>query len=259
MAGFYDFRFGKSIVGEDAPKYGGKCMQDFFAEDDFVKYGRGGLSQNMIVMLPVEEYVALCEPLKADDHKHHADLKKKLDSGEIQRFDSIPLLRIRQMEDGTDAKVYGHDGRHRAMLMKELGFDKIPVRLYAENFCWGENCGDGSRIDSAEILQYPGAGLRGWPKWLWGQNDKAMDTDKAKFKFPVKREDSGRAFDRGALMERATNGLASAMDGGRKVYRDELGRLIGTAQMECGVLVFRDAMGRRMASAAFDGCASEEE
>ena len=185
MAGFYDFRFGKSIVGEDAPKYGGKCLQDFFAEDDFVKYGRGGLSQNMVVMLPVEEYVALCEPLKADDHKHHADLKKKLDSGEIQRFDSIPLLRIRQMEDGTDAKVYGHDGRHRAMLMKELGFDKIPVRLYAENFCWGENCGDDGDYGSAEILQCPGAGLRGWPKWLWGQNDKAMDTDKAKFKFPV--------------------------------------------------------------------------
>ena len=252
MAGYFSFVYnkdGKEKIGSEDPKRGGRCLLDFFAEDDLVKYGRGGVSQNMVVMMPVDEYVALCEPLKADDHKHHADLKKKIENGEIKRFDTIPLLRIRQMEDGTDAKVYGHDGRHRALLMKELGFKEIPVRMYAENFCWGENGEDG---DESDVLQYTGAGLRGWPKWLWGQNDKGMGTDKAKFKFPVKREDSGMAFDRGAMMDRETKGAASVMDGGRKVYRDELGRLIGTAQMECGVLVFRDAMGRRVASGTFD-------
>ena len=261
MAGYFSFVFnkdGKEKIASEDPKRGGKCLLDFFAEDDLVKYGRGGVSQNMVVMMPVDEYVSLCEPLKADDHKHHSDLKKKVESGEIKRFDTIPLLRIRQMEDGTDAKVYGHDGRHRALLMKEMGFKEIPVRMYAENFCWGENGGDGVGGETAigqqqvgGMLDY-GAGLRGWPKWLWGQNDKGMDTDKSKFKFPVKREDSGRAFDRGAMMERTTKGPASAMDGGKKIYRDELGRLIGTAQMECGVLVFRDAMGRRVASGAFE-------
>ena len=258
MAGYFSFVYnknGKEKIGSEDPKRGGKCLLDFFAEDDIVKYGRGGVSQNMVVMMPVDEYVALCEPMKGDDHKHHVDLKKKIENGEIQRFDTIPLLRIRQMEDGTDAKVYGHDGRHRALLMKEMGFNEIPVRMYAENFCWGEKGGD---RDDEDILLCPGEGLRGWPKWLWGQNDKLMDTDKAKFKFPVKREDSGMAFDRGAMMERATKGPANAMDGGKKVYRDDLGRLIGTAQMECGVLVFRDAMGRRVASGAFDHAASEQ-
>ena len=261
MAGYFSFVYnkdGREKIGSEDPKRGGRCLLDFFAEDDLVKYGRGGVSQNIVVMMPVDEYVALCEPLKADDHKHHADLKKKIESGEIQRFDTIPLLRIRQMEDGTDAKVYGHDGRHRALLMKELGFNEIPVRLYAENFCWGENCGDGEN-GSAVIIQDPGAGLRGWPTWLWGQKDKGMYKEKQKFNFPVSREDSGKAFNRDAMMERATKGIASAMDGGKKkVYRDELGRLIGTAQMECGVLVFRDHMGRRVASGAFDGAQGEE-
>lgn len=266
MAGYYEYLFGKRGGGTDVPPHGGKCLLDFFAEDDIVKYGRGGISQNMVVMMPVETYLGLCEPLKKDDAKHHADLKNKIESGEIQRFDTIPLLRIRQMEDGTDAKVYGHDGRHRARLMKELGFDEIPVRLYAENFCWGENgdCRGGDETASVQPqvvgLLDGGAGLRGWPKWLWGQNDRGMDVEKSKFKFPVKREDSGRAFDRAALMERAAKGPANAMDGGRKrSYRDALGNLLGTAQMECGVLVFRDAMGRRVASSAFDGAACVDE
>lgn len=261
MAGYFSFvynKYGNEKIGSKDPKRVGKCLLDFFAEDDLVKYGRGGVSQNMVVMMPVDEYVALCEPLKDDDHKHHADLKKKVESGEIKRFDTIPLLRIRQVEDGTDAKVYGHDGRHRALLMKELGFKEIPVRLYAENFCWGENRGD---RDDEDILLCPGEGLRGWPKWLWGQNDKLMDTDKTKFKFPVKREDSGSAFDR-TLMDLTRSAKAMygvAADGGKKVFRDALGRLIGTAQMECGVLVYRDAMGHRIASSALDGAECVEE
>lgn len=255
--GYFDFRFSKSRDAKNGipgiGNMGRKSLLDFFAEDDIVEYGKGGgPSQNMVVMMPVDEYVALCEPLKADDHKHHADLKGKVESGEIRKFDTIPLLRIRQMEDGSDAKVYGHDGRHRALLMKEYGFKEIPVRLYAENFCWGDD-------DVDEETEK----LHGWPKWLWGQNDKGMDTDKEKFKFPVMREDSGKAFDRTLLDatrsakaiagdERVTVAKTEVMDGGKKVYRDELGRLIGTAQMECGVLVFRDHMGRRVASAMFE-------
>ena len=253
--GYFDFRFGKPVDAKNGipgiGNMGRKSLLDFFAEDDIVEYGKGGgPSQNMVVMMPCDEYVALCEPLKADDHKHHADLKGKVESGEIRKFDTIPLLRIRQMEDGSDAKVYGHDGRHRAMLMKEYGFKEIPVRLYADNFCWGD---DGCDEETEK--------LHGWPKWLWGQNDKGSEKGGEKFKFPVIRKDSGRAFDR-TLMDltrtaKAMDGVAA--DGGKKVFRDALGRLIGTAQMECGVLVYRDAMGHRIASSALDGAECVEE
>ncbi|MCQ2300804.1 MAG: hypothetical protein MJZ81_11850 [Bacteroidales bacterium] len=164
-----------------------KSVYDYFAEDDFVKYGRGGIaSQNIIVDLPVEEYLGLCEPFMSDDSSRHVNLREKVDGGEIKRFESIPMLRIRQMEDGENAKVYGHDGRHRALLMKEFGYRKIPVRIYAENFCWGE-CPHGEH-DLA---------IRGWPKWLWCQNDRNRERPQYRWAFPVKKEGGCRAYERG--------------------------------------------------------------
>ena len=250
--GYYEF-LKKSMGQKDDRKQIG--FLDLFQEDDFVKYGNGNVpSQNMIIDLPIDEYIGLCEPIPYDDADRHTNLKNKVERGEIEKFATIPLLKVRQMEDGENAKVYGHDGRHRALLMKDYGLTKIPVRLYAENFCWGE-------VDGRDAFDDPGRKLRGWPKWLWCQNDRSKERSQYRWAFPVAKEDAGKEYDlQGLRMGGCGCGgkcgcgkecKCAAMDE-RKVFRDAYGRLLGTAESEGGEIVYRDKYGRRVASASFD-------
>lgn len=158
---------------------------DYFKKGALVEEqakGRFSPERAMIVDMPPDLYLTLAEPIKSDDSKRHADLGKKVSSGEIKQFDTIPALLMRIMEDGNDAKVYGHDGRHRAILMKEKGFKTIPVALYWENTCW-------------ETLPEDKKGNKFYPKSLWCQNDKAVQREVDKVPFPVKEEDWGRPYD----------------------------------------------------------------
>lgn len=162
-----------------------KSVWDYFEKNAFTEEqarGRHSPERAMIVDMSPDDYIALAEPIKADDSKHHADLGKKVDKGEIKRFKTIPALLMRLMEDGKDAKVYGHDGRHRAMMLKELGFKTIPVALYWENTRW-------------ESLPEDKNGNKYYPKFLWVQNDKAVHREKDKLPFPVEEKDWGRPYD----------------------------------------------------------------
>jgi len=144
--------------------------------------GRFSPERAMIVEMSPDDYIAFAEPIKGDDAKRHKDLGAKIESGDIKKFETIPSLLLRKMEDGNDMKVYGHDGRHRAILMKEYGFAKIPVSLYLENASW-------------ERLPCDKEGKQFFPKYLWCQNDKNEKRDVEKMPFPVKMEDWGRPYD----------------------------------------------------------------
>lgn len=166
-----------------APAYG-DMLRRLFQSTDFETYGKGGASGDMIIDMNVDTYIGLCEPVPADDAKRHANLQKLVDSGEIDKFPTIPSLSIKLIEDG-DAKVIGHDGRHRAMLVRSLGYHCVPVRLMAFGFMWGAPM-PLVKGKSAERVPYP--------KWLWCQNDKSVKRDKYRFRFPVPESDSGKAY-----------------------------------------------------------------
>jgi len=162
-----------------------QSVWDYFKKTAFTEEqakGRFSPERAMIVEMSPDTYIALAEPIKADDSKRHADLGKKVDSGEIRQFDTIPALLMRIMEDGKDAKVYGHDGRHRAILMKEKGFDRIPVALYWENTRW-------------DSLPEDKDGKKFCPHYLWCQNDKNVKREKDRIPFPVSEKDWGRPYD----------------------------------------------------------------
>lgn len=173
MNNFFSWVFDRKITPDDAN------FRDLFAHADYNKYGSfNPSSDSIIVDLGIDTFLGLCEPIPSDDAKRHQrESKWREIVGRKGMFDHIPYLEIKFTED-DNAKVIGHDGRHRAMLMKRLGYKAVPVRLVATNFKWGET---------------PKGNMK-WPSWLWCQNDKSADRNQYRFKFPVSKEGSKRNY-----------------------------------------------------------------
>lgn len=90
-------------------------------------------------------------------------------------FETVPNLTFEHDGKGN-ARVTGHEGRHRATALKKLGVTQMPVVLLsAQNgigfgIRWGEQSGD---------YAHPIPGV--WPKKLKGQRDVAAET----ISFPI--------------------------------------------------------------------------
>ncbi len=49
----------------------------------------------------------------------------------------IPFLNIDPVNDDEEAKVKGHEGRHRAMALEKIGVRLMPVRIKSDTYRWG--------------------------------------------------------------------------------------------------------------------------
>ena len=156
----------------------GMPIHRFFNPEEFLKYGLEPIVGNtdcytQIIDMPIDKFLGLAEPIPDDDEKRHApqeQFRQDILNGKSTNWE-IPYLKIRENEDGI-WKVTGHDGRHRGMLLKSLGYDTMPVRLdiYA---CLNE-----------ELL----------PEILWVQNDKAVEREKDYYEFPINEDNFGQPY-----------------------------------------------------------------
>lgn len=147
----------------------GKPVHSFFKPDYFLEFGTGVMREpvvrNQIVDMPIDTFLGLAEPIPADDLKRHAkqeDFKKDVLAGKKTDW-AIPYLTIRETED-EKWKVIGHDGRHRAMLLKSLGYKEMPVHI---------------RIPESKLLNGIDNGE------LWCQNDTGAKRDRMTYPFPI--------------------------------------------------------------------------
>jgi hypothetical protein len=92
------------------------------------------LSREILVEMPIDDFLAAA---KKEVSPEKLEKTRRLIS-EGTPFETIPSLQFKNNGDGT-AKVIGHDGRHRAMALKEKGETTIPVRLQSSG-------GDGPSI-----------------------------------------------------------------------------------------------------------------
>jgi len=92
------------------------------------------LSREILVEMPIDDFLAAA---KKEVSAEKLENTRKLVS-EGTPFETVPSLQFKNNGDGT-AKVIGHDGRHRAMALKEQGETAIPVRLQSSG-------GDGPSI-----------------------------------------------------------------------------------------------------------------
>lgn len=160
----------------------GDKIHGFFDVRGFLKFGSGGAAKNgvedQIVDMPIDTFLGLAEPIPADDYKRHppssvADFAREVANGKEFGW-TIPYLTIRKNEDDR-WKVVGHDGRHRARLLKAIGYTEMPVHLIFEG-------------------GLPAEGKGQLPKRLWCQNDCGKKREKYDYKFPVDDDNYGEAY-----------------------------------------------------------------
>ena len=159
-------------------KVEGLPIHGFFSPIEFIRYGLGfdnakDEPHNQVLVMEISDFLGLAEPIPDDDEKRHApqeEFKKDVMSGKKTDWE-LPYLQIKENEDGI-WKVVGHDGRHRGMLLKSIGYATMPVRLQIE----GEL--------NEELL----------PEILWCQNDKNQEREKDYYPFPLTDENFNKPY-----------------------------------------------------------------
>lgn len=131
----------------------------------------GWKSRTRTVPMKVDDFLSLAEKLPEPRQDSLQKLKQMIESGNNVE---IPQLFIKS--DGASASVVGHEGRHRAMVLKEQGIDIMPVRLES-NIRWSEQA-DPTKFDYKEQ----------WPSFLTGEDNRAT------VPFPVAREKAAASF-----------------------------------------------------------------
>jgi hypothetical protein len=108
-------------------------------------------SREILVDMPIEDFL---QAAKKDLSAEKLENTRKLVS-EGKPFDSVPSLSFKNNADGT-GKVTGHDGRHRAIALREQGETTIPVRLISEGgdgpgIRWGQQ-NDPDSFDYVDVI-----------------------------------------------------------------------------------------------------------
>lgn len=130
-------------------------------------------SREKLVALPIADFLALVPEFAPDAGKLASVRALLQDDG---AFSELPMLKL-----DADHRVYGHEGRHRALALMELGYDTMPIVLKSDVIRWSEQT-------NAAAFDY----MTDWPVALRADT-RAADPD-FRIPFPVSREESSQAF-----------------------------------------------------------------
>ena len=109
-------------------------------------------SREILVEMPIDDFLKAAK--KEISPEKLAGTRELVKSG--TPFNSIPYLSFKNIGDGT-GEVVGHEGRHRAIALKEAGETTIPVRLMSQgsetgsSIRWGKQ-NDPKDMDYVEVL-----------------------------------------------------------------------------------------------------------
>lgn len=126
-------------------------------------------SREKLVEMGIDDFLKMAKPLDEPSDYKLQPLWDSVSNGE--KLHELPTLFVDTNKDGK-ATVDGHEGRHRALTLKRLGFTSMPVLLKMGGLRWSEQS-DPNRFD-----YYPK-----WPKTLKGESGKSIP-------FPVSRENA---------------------------------------------------------------------
>lgn len=139
----------------------------------------GYKSKEKLIEMPIRDFLQLAE--EGYDERKMQNARKLLAEG--KQFSSIPFLGV-EREDENNPSIYktvGHEGRHRARALEELGYKTIPVILKTDFIRWSEQ-NDPDKFDYREV----------WPSRLKAQ--KGAANPYFSIPFPVRREDSEKPY-----------------------------------------------------------------
>lgn len=140
----------------------------------------GAAVSKRVVDMKIDDFLGMAEPIPEDDYKRHGKGRLKdflLDLVSGHKFNwEVPTLSIKRTED-ENWKVCAHDGRHRAMLLKKIGYEEMPVCIYFK---------DSEGKDDKWYIPYEDSDR--WTDVVYVQNDTFASRKRTKFNFPITKE-----------------------------------------------------------------------
>lgn len=141
------------------------------AREDLVK----NKSRSKLIVMSIDDFLNMANPIEFEDH----DKKSRMEALMLrlttskEKIDSIPLLFARIDPDAKKAQIIGHEGRHRAMLLRQLGCKYMPVMFTTNTMRFSEQ-------NTPGCFDF----IKSWPEALVSENQKKS------IGFPIKREQS---------------------------------------------------------------------
>gem|GEM_PF-3657605 len=189
----------------DVVRYGDEFFSDEALlaarkETDFDKYSSAEKSRKVLVYLTPQEFLNMAEPFPMGkaSRKKLSGIERLL-AGEV-KFNEIPALYLEK-----DGSVWGHNGRHRAVRLKSLGVERMPVLVEAEFTRWAKQTDPKNREYKASLVSQltgqDGTSTMRAPWHLEGPNRGRplpdFDTDRPVVRPPV--EDAAQALARDSV------------------------------------------------------------
>lgn len=105
----------------------------------------GFKSRSKIVRMPIDDFLKIVTPLPREQSQ---EAQRAFDAG--IKWESIPFLSVVTNTTGI-AKVLGHEGRHRALVLKRAGYTEMPVEIRDRNIRWSEQT-DPENFDYSKVF-----------------------------------------------------------------------------------------------------------
>lgn len=170
---FFNIHALVALIASDYLEADGE-QKKYFREEE------GARVSKRVIDMKIDDFLGMAEPIPADDDKrHNKDGLKNflLDVVSGHKFNwDIPILNIKKTED-RNWKVVGHDGRHRAMLLKQIGYEEMPVCIWFK---------DEQDKDGSWSIPYDDSDR--WTDVVYVQNDTFKKGGRTKYNFPITKE-----------------------------------------------------------------------
>jgi hypothetical protein len=168
-----------AALTERVPSPATKNVEEIFNLDQRATNADLPKSRDTLVFMSPDDFLAMAAPTRADYSFTSSEGKEKTKSilAGIQKGDLIDVPHLKIFDKDGVAQVEGHDGRHRAALMKELGYDRMPVIINSHRIRWADQLKSGrDQIEGS------------WPTVLRSEKDPwgKINKESRDIPFPVK-------------------------------------------------------------------------
>jgi hypothetical protein len=120
-----------------------------------------------LIEMRIDRFLDLTEKLDTPEEQKIHNIKEIIKKG--IKFSDLSFLKTET--EGSIAQVIGHEGRHRAIVLKELGYITMPVVISDSNIRWSEQ-------EDSTSYDYK----KDFPTKIKSENGSPM------YPFPFKRE-----------------------------------------------------------------------